>query len=567
MVNQMLKFLSFLLTTSIFFVTEPSAMPNDRTEKARARLRKKQVEKDPRVIEEKKIIEKKKKQLDAVDTTQQLIAQCDTAFTAPSKLNEKFIAIFTDSLKHVEVTEQKFSEIHKAFSLRKLDITQTLTIREGLINSLTSGQKYKENIHNRLCEERNFYLSRNKSFDNSQAFACDVLPFNHKSRKDFVAHFYTASLADRKVLPIYIDLWNEMDTQSTIFLTSFYVSLFSFSNTIIDVVAAMQPQLDHEKDLRIKYRRLVSSLCYGDLESVLKCSNLMRPYIEIIQNVLKIKGLDDIFTFEKILEDILDKQRIENQRGPVLLTRYKLFLQERAKKNRQVSPIELAALPIEIKIESLSQNQLTLPEECIKENHSPVHTNEKSKYRGLSEQEMIAERKRQGKEQKKVNAGMSSLKEPELKSLSAKEGKPSVKIDSLIQIGGGPFKIFNKIMDQSFRGTIEKIVLLIEALGGSVDDGRSGSRIKIELPYINSNTKAYLDLLPPEEEDENKVPHSQPITRTNTTTPISTAESVMHAPHKGKSNKLRFYHTKDVRELLMDAGYTPDTVLKAGSQK
>jgi hypothetical protein len=283
---------------------------------------------------------------------------------------------------------------------------------------------------------------------------------------------------------------------------------------------------------------------------------------------------DEVFSCKKTIEDYLDKQRQENQRGPRLLEKYKLFLQERAKKTHPSTLVKSTNIntPKPTGVASSSEKQMfpeESPEEFTGDIQSPVNTNEKSKYREPSEQEKAAERKRLAKEQKKVNAVPSLAKEKEPESSSEKEPKHLKKNDFSIEIGGGPFKIFNKVMDQSFKGTIEKIVLLIEALGGSVDDGRSGSRIKIELPYINSNKKAYLDILPPEEEEESETPKTITNTNTNTnsnsTATTTTAESVMHAPHKGKSKKLRFYHTKDVRELLMDAGYTPNVVLK-GSQ-
>jgi hypothetical protein len=297
------------------------------------------------------------------------------------------------------------------------------------------------------------------------------------------------------------------------------------------------------------------------------------PYVKVVQDVLKIEIFDKVFTYKKILEGILDKQRQENQRGPSLLTKYKLFLQERAKKTHPSTLVKSTNIntPKPTNVASSSEKQMSSeesPEEFTGDIQSPVNTNEKSNYRGPSEQEKTAERKRQAKEQKKVKAATSPSKEPEPKSSSQKESKQSEKIDFFIEIGGGPFKIFNKVMDQSFKGTIEKIILLIEALGGSVDDGRSGSRIKIELPYINSNKKAYLDILPPEEEEESETPQTVNTTTTTTTTTSTTsttAESVMHTPHKGKSKKLRFYHTKDVRALLIDAGYTLDVVRK-GSQ-
>ena len=46
----------------------------------------------------------------------------------------------------------------------------------------------------------------------------------------------------------------------------------------------------------------------------------------------------------------------------------------------------------------------------------------------------------------------------------------------------------------------------------------------------------------------------------NTSSQGSKEEAVFHAPHKQGSNKLRPYHVNDIREMLIEAGFTEDTV-------
>jgi len=56
-----------------------------------------------------------------------------------------------------------------------------------------------------------------------------------------------------------------------------------------------------------------------------------------------------------------------------------------------------------------------------------------------------------------------------------------------VELGGKPWKVFNDILDESYSGEMEEVTNMLRALGGFVDETRSGSRIGIALRHITSN--------------------------------------------------------------------------------
>lgn len=567
----MYKILSFVLILSVFTFSESYGMVDERKAKTLARLQKKlEKSKDDGSIGLQKQGETLFETITKMQSNDFVTNHEPTPLIDSSIIYINATFNIRKNIKKIKPTFEQFHAISIALEDLDKNLTNIVLIRENFENSLQAGMKYQERVHGLLQQECKFHNKIISSFPANQAFASDVLPFTHKLRKELIFPLYVVSDGALKMLPDCHKHLKGTNIKNPILLIDTYVKLFDLCALCHRNSVSMLSQFDNNKALRIKYRRLASSLLDGEIELLLKYSNSLLPYVKIIQNFLQVDGFDEVFRYKKSIEDILDKQREENQRGPTLLSKYRVFLQERAQQKSQSFPgLKILNRPLGANIEASSEKLIALPDEYTEAIQSPVNSNEKSNYRKPSAQEEKTKRKREAKELKKANPVPSPSKELEPKSSSEKEPNQLEQKDFFIEIGGGPFKIYNKVMDQSFKGTIEKIVLLIEALGGSVDDGRSGSRIKIELPCINRNKRAYLDILPPEEEDESEKNNSHVLTTNDTNSTASsstTVESVMHTPHKGKSKKLRFYHTMDVRELLMDAGYTPNVVHK-GSQK
>lgn len=74
-------------------------------------------------------------------------------------------------------------------------------------------------------------------------------------------------------------------------------------------------------------------------------------------------------------------------------------------------------------------------------------------------------------------------------------GLRSAREDKKVTIGGGHWKVFTKIHNNSFSGEMEKVSNMLRALGGVVDETRSGSRIGIALRHITTREVIGTDLL------------------------------------------------------------------------
>ncbi|MBS0272225.1 MAG: hypothetical protein JSR85_06220 [Proteobacteria bacterium] len=188
----------------------------------------------------------------------------------------------------------------------------------------------------------------------------------------------------------------------------------------------------------------------------------------------------------------------------------------------------------------------------------PTTHNLKGEYREPSAEEVRREKKKEAKQRKKESAALQAENDKfqssrsEIKVIGEETSlEESAKEIAPVQIGGN-FKTFERLMNQTYKGPIEKVVLLFERLGGNVEKWHSGSRIKFSLPHFANLKTELLDVLPPQTEDE-AIP--EPVG-------MSTEEAVFHGPHKQKSNKLRPYHVNDIREMLIKTGYNEKTVVK-----
>lgn len=457
--------------------------------------------------------------------------------------------IMTEFVSNITLTEQQVTKIQETLAEKGLNLREMLQMRGNFVNSLKSGLKYIKNASELMEKEREFYEGNSLSFPSNLAYAGDILPFSHPLRKELIVRIRPVPSQKIYFISTCIEDFNKEDPQNPISLMRLYTKLFGFSAVNLSMCQAAEPR---ETSAHVKYKRLTSSLFDGETELFLKYSELLHPYAVLIQNILKIDGFDEIFTYQKRIEDALVQRRVETGRRPAFSRNKISALQERYRLAEEKT--DGSKLPNSMKKIVSQEKYFT---SAYGESSSETPQNLKSEYRQPSEQEIRDVRKREAKEKKKAEAALSS-KSKNMEPVESVEEKKKAQSTPrfTIKIGGGPFKIYGKIMDETFKGVMEKVVILIESLGGSVDEGRSGSRLKIELPHVNNNKITYLDMLPPEYEDESET--EAPDSQTQTTVTIT--ESVIHTPHKGKSRKLRPYHTKDIRELLIEAGYTEDAV-------
>lgn len=573
----MLKYINvaFFAAVILFSISNSYAMnPDERRDKMRARLQEKHQKKNPKkqnnMTDSDSLADVKKDyielKLKKIEKTWEIYSKVGDELSEKEKNTSTSILTTTyDNLIQFisiqDVSRLQLTNIQDALAAQNLSLNDTLQLKERLISSLESSLKYTENAFKLINEEAAFYKAPKNDLYSKEIFASDLLPYSNKFRKNIIIRIKPSAEQRPYIISTWIEELKKYDLSDPLQIMKLHVSSFAFADIFLNVSTYLQPEVMAPG--YIEHKRLASSLFDGDLELCLSFSELLSPYTKVIQDVLKISGVDEFLTLEKEkIEEPLDRQRVETKRQPAfsrdavhaLEEKYKQKVQH-VKAQPQSQPLSLQKNPSQEKPAAASYDH---PYDASTGTSS---SNLKNEYRQQSIQEKRTERKRKGKEQKK-NTSKISWKNKDFEELpSPKPPKQQNEVPSLIvKIGGGPFKIYHKVMDNTFKGSMEKIVLLIEALRGKVDEGRSGSRLKFELPHIGNNRVTYLDMLPPEYDgaDEIETVLSQPQT---TTTP-TTAETVVHTPHKGKSKKLRPYHIKDIRELLISAGYTIDAVQK-----
>jgi hypothetical protein len=461
-------------------------------------------------------------------------------------------------LKKRKIKPAEREQITEVLSAEGIKLEEVPVIKAKFIAALDSGIKFVKNASSRLNEERDYHLGRNPSFTKDKAFGFDFIPFKDKRRKSFVLCAQPLVKAGIPTLETLREKFIAEDPNDFKCVMRMYIGLLSFaqiqlagSNDAIGIVKIMTQQ----QGITRKAERLLFSVYDGEINQALNTAELLFPYFNAIQSVLKIPN------FEVFSNRVYEQQINET------------LVQRSEKLNPRLLPSNIAAV---IRESVLSQQkeivnkggkQTTKPDRSVQQEgvessvdfyESSTAHNLKKNYREPSEQELRDERKRQAKRAKKA-ASLQDM-EPQEKNIvfieETIEKKEEQEEALLIKIGGGPFRTFKKIIDKTYRGSMEKVMLLFQALGGKVDEGRSGSRIKFELAHIANGKYMSLDTLPLENDEEEET------INLNIEGKECKQEAVLHNPHKGGSNKLRPYHVTDIRDLLIEAGYNNQSVGK-----
>ncbi|MGV8964330.1 MAG: hypothetical protein ACOH2V_13250 [Candidatus Saccharimonadaceae bacterium] len=452
-------------------------------------------------------------------------------------------------------------------TIKKLEFSQLPIIKNNLFKSLTSGLKYIEKFHEHPANKEKFNDDRYEGFTPEQVAVCNILPFlRHDSEKynEMVARIFSPnkqaelSAEDRSsmiknygekkpgtLLTLTLSAIEGADFNEPLCLMKHYAMLLQYG------MSELYESNQTKDKLTIKRRRLFFSFSNGEVETCLKFSQLLLPYVKCTQEILQIPGYEEIFAYENLIIQELKARKLEVQSPPpyskeiINALRAKYGKQEAPEKETQVEkPVtKKKLLPVK---EDATVTTTPAEEQC---SQILAPQNLKKEYLLPADQDVREERKKAAKNMKRKN--LHPIEKPLVIAEKTEQLKNQLPV---IKIGGGPLRIYQKIIDGAFKGSMEKIVVLIEALGGGVDAGRSGSRIKFELPHILHNKSVvYLDMLPPAYESE-----QDPIEEQNTPMPV--IHDGAHAPHKNHSKKLRSYHIEDIKDLLDRAGYEKGTV-------
>ncbi|MBA3812913.1 MAG: hypothetical protein H0X26_00240 [Alphaproteobacteria bacterium] len=488
---------------------------------------------------------------------------------------------YTGEIKHLiglanTIGKIQIEKIGQLDDRDRVALTQLPIIKNNLLESLKSGLEFIEKFYAHPVNKKRFADDRYEGFSTEQIAAVNILPFiRHDSARydemlsrvfslDMPEPQITAEHASRLIedhgtqkpgalLKVLLSSIEEADFNDPICLMKQYASLLEYG------LSELYKSNKAKDGLTLKRRRLLFSFSNGEVEICLKFSRQLFPYVQNMQKVLQIAEYDKIFSYQNLIEQELDARKLEVQSPPPFSRKTIEALQVRYQEREipeKETPIEP---PVIIKKKLLPAKEegsvITSPTEDYSSPSTPQ--NLKKGYKGPADTDLRYQRKQDAKDMKKKN--VQPLTQP-IKLFTEKTEQPKAHT-SIVKIGGGPFKIYKRIVDGTFKGSMEKVVLLIEALGGKVDEGRSGSRIKFELPYItHQNTMAYHDMLPLEYEGENDEVELEVLNAPAVKGPV--LHDGMHVPHKKKSSKLRPEHIDDVKAILIKAGYIEGAVQK-----
>lgn len=455
--------------------------------------------------------------------------------TSKCEIDIEDLAVY-DNLVHrvgvaiakLDLTDEIIADIDNSLFDKNLDLNDTRLLHARFVLQLTSGLKYIKDAHEKIHDEYEKYLCRPNQFSKRNIFAHDIVSFAHPSRKELILRLHSASQVRIPDALIKLAKLLPQDPTTIKGLLQLYKNLIYHSLISVKSESLLALPDESNKWLRNKSLRLMSTLFDGETETMLAYSELLLPYVVAVQNVLNIDEYDALICFADVINDALEQQRSKTFRRP-------LFSREKV---------------TQIKMSYEQESNDFVESFSTTSDAQDAPSGSTRDYRDPSCQEIRKRQKLEKKEAKRAMAEANSKgKEREEKKEVKSRAKPVpvvTPVQTTVSLGGRHYKTFEKIMDGTYRGTINKVVALIEHWHGVVDDGRSGSRMKIELPHRTGGVIAVADMHPPEEEMEEDVAHG-----------------LIHKPHKNKSNKLRAHHTEEIRMVLLKADYSMDTVCKS----
>lgn len=493
------------------------------------------------------------------------------------------------------ITEDEKNQIQQGFIAAHLNPTEIKTIQERFLTSFSSGLEYIRTTSSRLDSERDYICGRNPDFNIAEAFGTDLVKLTSILRKDFIAKVQPFAKAGIKPMEEFRENFSAEKPEDLACIVRMYYGLVSLatsnwegSNSTLSILNTLFPDSLINKKARI----LLSSIYDEGIFEALESAQKLLPYVQIIGDVLNIPELPQLTDHAGVIHQRVIKRLPNLKRGRVISP--DILEKIRAKqKAPQDTDQSLRATAPESTIKEVSQ----IPSCSIVPSASPTLAPlEEVGYSTF----VIGEDLSQPSSLEIYSSSLDLVApEPDISEISSLTHIPlpspddsPAKIKPILErknreeakfsLGGGAFKTFSNLLSKTYKGSIEKVVILFEALGGKVNEGRSGSRVKFELPHFNTRSTVMLDVLSPQDEDVLTSPStssprkksqsrgskvvrskaSSSSTASSSTDLPNRQEVVLHSPHKHGSKKLAPYHINDIRDMLLRAGFTEERVTR-----
>lgn len=538
----------------------------------------------------------KKLQAKKLQTAQGLTARVDKA-NLDFPHTELPTSILTTLAARV-ISEDEKNQIQQGLFAAHLNSAEVKTIQETFLKSFDSGLEYIRTTSSRLDSERDYICGRNPDFNIGEAFGTDLLQFTSIFRKDFILKVQPFAKGGIYPMEGFRENFSAENPEDLACIVRMYYGLVNLatvnwegSNNTLSLLNSVFPDPLINKKARI----LLSSIYDEGILEALETAQKLLPYVQIIEGALRIPELPQLTDHAEVIHKSVLKRLPNLKQGNVISP--EALKQAHAKKGIRKNKgqslkvtTSKAAIEETSRIPSSSAIPSPLPTPTLLEIGHPTSFIEESSPEASS---LL------------IPSPSPDLvgTEPEIPEISSLTNLPSlsftddlpVKVKPILEredreepkfsLGGGPFKTFSKLLSKTYKGSIEKVVILFESLGGKVNEGRSGSRVKFELPHFDTQSTVMLNVLSPQDEDE---PISKPIasprkksqshrsktvrskassssTASSSTDLRKRQEVVLHSPHKHGSKKLAPYHVNDIRDMLLRAGFTEERVTRRES--
>ncbi|MBX9621283.1 MAG: hypothetical protein K2X28_04545 [Alphaproteobacteria bacterium] len=501
------------------------------------------------------------------------------------------------------ISEDEKSQIQQGFIDAHLNPAEIKTIQETFLISFDSGLEYIRATSSRLNSEREYICGRNPDFNIGEAFGTDLVKLTSILRKDFIVKVQPFAKAGIKPMEKFRENFSVENPEDLARIVRMYYGLVRLaqanwegSNNTLTLLNSIFPDPLINKKARI----LLSSIYDEGILEALETAQKLLPYVQIIKSVLRIPELPQLTDYAEVIHKNVRHRLTNFKRGRLISPEIleKIRAKQKVSQNTDQS---LRATTPESTIEEISQasSSSTIP------SASPTPTPLEIEYPTF----VIKEDLSQASPPQEIYSSSLDLvaPEPDISEISSLTHIPlhstddsPAKIKPVLErkdreeakfsLGGGAFKTFSNLLSKTYKGSIEKVVILFESLGGKVNEGRSGSRVKFELPHFATQSTVMLDVFSPQDEDvltspstssprkksqsrgskaaRSKVVRSKPASRSTASSSTDLPkrqEVVLHSPHKHGSKKLAPYHVNDIRDMLLRAGFTEERVIRRES--
>ncbi|MDI9634823.1 hypothetical protein QM565_03340 [Geitlerinema splendidum] len=491
------------------------------------------------------------------------------------------------------ISEGEKDQIQQGFLAANLNPAEVRTIQETFLTSFNSGLEYVQTTSNRLNSERDYFCGRNPDFNIREAFGTDLFQFSSTYRRDFILKVQPFAKAGIPPMESFREKFSDENPEDLACIIRMYYGLVNLAQVnwegSSDTLSLLNA-LPGNPLINEKMRLLLSSIYDEGILEALETAQKLLPYVQLIQSTLNIPELQQVTDYAGVIHQNVLKRLPKLKQGNIISP--EVLKQARTKKGtRKDTRQSLGVTVLESAIEeapripSSSAIPSPLPTPTLSEIEQPIPFAEEELPQPSSSLEISSSPPDLEAIETEIpeisslvhialSSSVDSLAEvqPNLEGESKKEPKFS--------LGGGPFKTFSKLLSKTYKGSIEKVVILFESLGGKVNEGRSGSRVKFELPHFDTQSTVMLDVFSPQDGDEPTSkpaasPRKKPKARQQAKASSSTASSstdlrkrqemVIHSPHKRGSKKLAPYHVNDIRDMLLRAGFSEERVARGES--